>query len=95
MKISQLKGLGKKSEECLKQIGILNADQLAEIGAVAAYYKMGKTFKENGSTVKLSLNFLYAMEGGLQNISWQEIARTQRESLIRELEALELLEQLK
>lgn len=87
--LSTLKGLGPKSEKKLNEIGIYTKEDLEKIGAVKALIKL----KEQ-SSIKPSLNFLYAMVGALENKSWLEIAKTERERLIFELEGHEELEKL-
>lgn len=87
--LSKLKGLGPKSEKNLNEIGIYTKEDLEKIGAVKALIKLKKECR-----IKPSLNFLYAMVGALENKSWLEIAKTERERLIFELEGYEELEKL-
>jgi len=87
-KIRDLRGLGIKSEETLAKVDILSVDSLRDIGAVAAFYRLKR------AGFKPSLNFLYAMIGGLTDRSWLEVAQTEREQLLAELESIELLEQM-
>ena len=87
-KIRDLRGLGVKSEETLAKVNISSVDSLREVGAVAAFYRL----KVAG--FRPSLNFLYAMMGGLTDRSWLEVAHTEREQLLAELESIELLEQM-
>ena len=87
-KIRDLRGLGVKSEETLAKVNISSVDSLREVGSVAAVYRL----KVAG--FKLSLNFLDAMVGGLTDRSWLEVAQSEREQLLAELESIELLEQM-
>lgn len=89
MRISDLQGLGLKSEEMLKQIGIHNADQLREIGAVPAYVALKKLGK-----YPLSMNLLYAMVGAIEGANWLEIAQNQRSKLLQDIEGCEALERI-
>ncbi|MES9821799.1 MAG: TfoX/Sxy family DNA transformation protein, partial [Candidatus Thiodiazotropha sp.] len=54
--LSNLKGIGPKSEKCLIEVGIRTEQQLREVGAIRAFIKL----KEECSTAP-SLNFLYAL----------------------------------
>lgn len=88
-KLSQLKGLGLKSEKSLNEIGIFNKQDLQNIGAVKAFITL-----RNEARVKPSLNFLYAIVGALEDRHWAEIAKSERERLIFELEGYNELEKI-
>ena len=79
--LSQLKGLGPKSELSLNQIGIFTRQQLQEVGPVAAFIEL-----KNRSAQAPSLNFLWAMVGALENRHWADIAQTERGRLLEELQ---------
>ncbi len=87
MSLSQLKGLGPKSEKYLNEIGIYTKEELGEMGAVQAYIKLQKE-----GSIKPSMNFLYAMVGAIENVHWMEIAKSERERLLMELEGYKELE---
>ena len=82
MKISELKGLGEKSEACLREVEIETVEQLREIGAVQAYIRV----KDNSTRLKPSLNLLYALVGALEDTNWQSVAKEQRGRLLMEIE---------
>ncbi len=84
--LSQLKGLGPKSEQYLNEVGIHTKAQLIELGAVKTFLKL----KEECS-IKPNLNFLYAMVGALENKSWLHIAQEERGRLLMELEGYQEL----
>ncbi|MGR8931618.1 MAG: TfoX/Sxy family DNA transformation protein [Gammaproteobacteria bacterium] len=89
--LSQLKGLGPKSEKCLNEIGINTKKDLEKIGAIRAFIKL-----RNEYSIKPSLNFLYAMVGALENEHWANIAKSEKGRLLMELEDFrELKEMLK
>jgi DNA transformation protein len=77
---AELANLGPKSEQMLIAAGITSFEQLRKLGAVAAYSKV----KRSGSNA--SLNLLWALEGALSGISWQEVSRLHRTSLLLALE---------
>lgn len=92
-RIADLPGLGIKSEATLAKAGITSLQQLQEAGAVMAFYRL-KQQALQANTAKPSLNFLYALVGGLSGRSWLEVAQTEKSQLLNELENLEQLESL-
>lgn len=87
--IRKLRGLGPAAEKSLNAIGVYTKNDLEKIGAVKALMTL-----ERELHIKPHLNFLYAMVGALENKSWLEIAKTERERLIFEIEAYKELEKL-
>lgn len=85
--LSNLKGIGPKSEKCLNDIGIFTKSELETIGPARAFIKLRKE-----CAVKPSMNFLYAMVGALENQHWANIARKEKGRLIMELEGYRELE---
>ena len=79
--ISELKGLGPKSQEILARAGITTAAQLREVGSVAAYVRAKK------ANPGVSLNLLWGLESALTGEHWREVARIHRTSLLLALEA--------
>ncbi len=81
--LQELANLGPKSAAMLAGAGIESFEHLARVGSVAAYARV----KRSGADV--SLNLLWAIEGALTGISWKEVARERRTSLLLALEAHE------
>lgn len=81
--ISQLHGLGPKSQAMLAQAGIHNLGQLRALGSVEAYVR---TMRVNRG---VSLNLLWALESALCGEPWQQVARRYRTSLLLALEQRE------
>ncbi|HPT50032.1 MAG TPA: TfoX/Sxy family protein [Accumulibacter sp.] len=79
--IDELPNLGPKSRAMLAQAGIVSVGQLRALGAVAAFVKVRACCGG-----KASLNFLWALEGALSGRPWQEVARSQRASLLLALD---------
>jgi DNA transformation protein and related proteins len=75
-----LANLGPRSEAMLVKVGIDSVEKLKKLGAVKAY-ALVKTSGANAS-----LNLLWALEGALTNLPWQEVARDSRLSLLIALE---------
>ena len=88
-KLSELKGLGPKSERCLNEIGIHTKEQLEKIGAVKAFIKLKKE-----CSINPGLNFLYAMVGALEDKHWADIVKSDKGSLLFELEGYRELEKI-
>lgn len=86
--LTQLANLGPKSAKMLKDSGIGTEAQLRQIGAIAAYAQV-KQQHQNAS-----LNLLWALEGALQNLPWQEIAKHQRQELILALDAYDEMQKM-
>ena len=80
--IARLANLGAKSEAMMHRAGIKTEGRLRELGAVRAYVMV----KRNGGNA--SLNLLWALEGALTNRSWREVAKTERLSLLLQVEEL-------
>ena len=78
--LSKTPNLGPKSADILARAGLTTLAQLQEIGAVAAYVRA----KNTGANV--SLNLLWALEGAISGLHWQEVAREHRASLLLALE---------
>ena len=76
-----LRNIGPKSLQMLEQAGITSLEQLRTLGSVAAYVQV----KRNGS--RPSLNLLWALEGALSGLPWQDVAREHRTSLLLALES--------
>ena len=75
-----LANLGPKSQEMLARAGIASVEQLSAMGAVGAYVRVER------SGAKPSLNLLWSLEGALTGLSWQEVAREHRTSLLLALD---------
>lgn len=80
--LAGLPNLGPKSQAMLRAAGIGSLVQLRQLGSVRAFARV-KTV--NGSA---SLNLLWALEGALTGLPWQQVAREHRLSLLLALEAL-------
>lgn len=80
--ITELQGLGPRSQAMLAGAGIKSVAQLKRLGSVRAYAMVKK------SGVHASLNLLWALEGALTGLPWQVVAKEHRLSLLLALEAL-------
>ena len=80
-----LNGLGPKSVYQLKSIGVYTRTDLVQQGAVPVYLQL----KQHSKTI--SLNFLYALAGAIEDKHWREIAATRREELLLQIEGQQTL----
>ena len=80
--ITQLPNLGPKSAHMLHAAGIRSVEELRRLGAVAAFARV------QASGAPASLNLLWALEGALTGLPWQQVAREHRTSLLLALDAL-------
>jgi DNA transformation protein and related proteins len=78
--IEGLPNLGPKSAAMLASAGIERIEQLRQLGSVAAFVKV------KAAVPSASLNLLWAMEGALAGLSWQQVAHEHRASLLLSLE---------
>ncbi len=80
MSAGKLRNIGPKSTAWLRQVGLRSAEDLAAIGAVAAFAKVRR------AGFKPSLNLLYSLEGALLGCHWQEVPEARRQQLVAEYE---------
>ena len=89
--LGKLKGLGPKAERCLNEIGIKTRNDLEAVGPIQAFIKLREE-----CSIKPSINFLYAMVGALNERHWADVAKTEKNKLLLELEGYqELMASLK
>lgn len=86
--ISELTGLGPKSQKMLARAGITAVEQLRELGSVEAFLRAKKV------NASVSLNLLWGLESAISGEHWQLIAKKHRTSLLLALEEREKLIQL-
>ena len=88
LRVRDLRNLGARSEQTLREIGVYSADQLRSRGAVRAYAELKR------AGLSSSLNMLWALAGALEpwpeGRHWREVARgDSRLSLLLALEDYE------
>lgn len=81
--ISELTGLGPKSQEMLARAGITTVEQLKKLGSIEAYLRTKK------ANPLASLNLLWGLESAITGEPWQAIAKNHRTSFLLALEAHE------
>ena len=80
--LQHLKNLGKTSSQWLHAVGIHSAADLKRLGAVDAY----RAVKARG--FRASKVLLYAIEGALLDVHWNDIPAERKEALNRQVELL-------
>lgn len=75
-----LKNLGKTSAQWLHAVGIHNASDLRRLGAVGAY----RAVRARG--FRASKVLLYAIEGALLDVHWNDLPPAHKAALLGELE---------
>ncbi len=81
--IKNLRNLGPRSAEMLARAGIVSEKQLRTLGSVSAFLAV----KRAGCSP--SINLLWALEGALSDRDWKDVARTDRLTLLTQLEDAE------
>ena len=79
--MSRIKNIGPKSESWLNNIGIFTVDDVEAIGVVEIYRRLKL------SRPTISLVMLYALQGAVMDMHWQEIPDDVREDLIAKAKA--------
>jgi DNA transformation protein len=79
-----LRNLGKTSAQWLHAVGIHTASDLRRLGAVDAY----RAVKTRG--FRASKVLLYAIEGALLDMHWNELPSERKEALNQQLDAISL-----
>lgn len=79
--IEDLRNLGPKTGQLLRDVGVATIEDLRKIGPVEAYYRLKSLSPQN-----VSLNALWAMQAGLLDIHWQQLPTEIKSELRRALE---------
>ena len=77
----KMRNIGPKSSAWLRQVGLRSLEDIAAAGAVDAFMKVRR------AGFKPSLNLLYALEGALLDVHWQEVPDARRAELVQAAEA--------
>ncbi|MBW3505785.1 MULTISPECIES: TfoX/Sxy family protein [unclassified Pseudomonas] len=83
--LQHLKNLGKTSAQWLHAVGIHSASDLRRLGAVDAY----RAVKARG--FRASKVLLYAIEGALLDVHWNDIPAQRKEELNQQVDHLATL----
>jgi len=78
--IKKLFNLGPKSAQWLEAVGIKTLEDLEDLGAVEAYRRVKAAYPG-----RVSLNLLWAFQGALLDLPWNELPPEMKEKLKREV----------
>ncbi len=81
MELEALLNIGPKSAERLRYVGIPDLDTLERVGIVEAYQRVKSAFPH-----QTSVNMLYALQGALLGIPWQELPDSIKSDLLGALD---------
>lgn len=73
--LSSLMNIGKEMENKLKSIGIESVEQLIDIGAEEAFFKLKTKYPQ------VCLVHLYTLEGAIQNIEFNNLSKETKKRL--------------
>ena len=74
--LTSLRNIGPKSSRWLQKVGINSVEDLFEVGVVDAYLRTKAAFPD-----QVSVNLLYALQGGMFDIHWQDLPQEMKEML--------------
>jgi hypothetical protein len=77
--LTSLRNIGPRSSQWLQNVGIRSVEDLIAAGVVDAYLRAKAAYPD-----QVSLNLLYALQGGLLEIPWQDLPPEMKEILRRE-----------
>ncbi len=78
--IKKLPNIGPKSTQWLEAVGILTDEDLEALGAVEAYRRVKARYPG-----RVSLNLLWALQGAILDLPWNELPPEMKERLRREI----------
>lgn len=82
-----LKNLGMASVNILHAIGVRSREDLAAMGAVEAYLRV------RARGIHTSKVMLYALQGALMDVHWNDLDPAHKQQLVREAELAEAAQQ--
>ncbi|MBX2831513.1 MAG: TfoX/Sxy family protein [Rhodospirillales bacterium] len=80
-----MRNIGPKSSRELREIGIETRDDLAQSGIEETTRRLLFRF---GSEKKISVNYLYALEGAIHDHDWRDISPARKDELRAILDGL-------
>jgi DNA transformation protein len=74
--LAQMANLGKVLAQKLEEAGISTSSQLKAVGAEVAFTRLATL------NFSVCINMLYALEGAIQGIRWQQLSATRKKELL-------------
>jgi hypothetical protein len=78
--LTSLRNIGPKSARWLMKVGVYNVEDLIEVGVVNAFLRAKAAFPD-----QVSLNLLYALQGGMLDISLRDLPNQMKAELRRKV----------
>ncbi len=79
-KLSNLKNIGEVSEKMLNSIDVFTREDIEDLGPVTIYFIL----KSRGFDV--SMNMVYALQGAIMNLHWNELPSNVKNILVEQVE---------
>ena len=79
-RLSNLKNIGEVSEKMLNSIDVFTKEDILELGPVTIYFIL----KSRGFDV--SMNMVYALQGAIMDLHWNELPSDVKNDLIEQVE---------
>jgi DNA transformation protein len=79
-KLSKLKNIGEISEKMLNSIDVFTKEDIEDLGPVTIYFIL----KSRGFDV--SMNMVYALQGAIMDLRWNELPNDVKNNLIEQVE---------
>ncbi len=74
--LTDLKNIGRTSAARLESVGVCTAQDLSNLGAVESYRRVKSAYPD-----KVTLVMLYALQGALLDLHWNDLPPGMKESL--------------
>ena len=85
--LTSLRNIGKELEKKLKSVDISTAEELKEIGSKEAFSKLKRKYPNDKA---MSLVHLYALEGAVTDIEFNQLSESVKKSLKHHSEGLKI-----
>lgn len=81
MQLSELKNLGGVSVRWLREVGVDSVERLAEEDVFELWVRIKKLHPK-----EVTINLLWALEGAILNLEWQDLPVSRKKALMEKLE---------
>jgi DNA transformation protein len=77
--LTSLRNIGPRSARWLDSVGVNTPENLYDIGAVETYFRVKAAYPD-----LVSINMLYALQGAILDIPWNELPQELKDDLRRQ-----------
>ena len=78
-RLTSLRNIGPRSASWLETVGIREVEELFDYGAIDAYLRVKAAYPD-----QVSLNLLYALQGAILDLPWNELPPDMKDKLRRQ-----------